>query len=174
MSKCYDIHFWHGLEATSDEMGSAAALAVQLSENLPIQSRHHLELQNEETDLFMSYWKTCKYLPGGCESGFKHVEPKFVEPRLLLVKGKKYPRVHQVPMTADQVNEGDCFILDMGETIYYWIGLESNYYERLKALEIAVGIRRDERKDKAVLHYPRDMGGQIEEDFWSHLGGRPA
>jgi len=77
-------------------------------------------------------------------------------------------------MKADEVNEGDCFILDMGETIYYWIGLESNYYERLKALEIAVGIRRDERKDKAVLHYPRDMGGQIEEDFWNHLGGRPS
>jgi hypothetical protein len=94
MSKLYDIHFWHGNEATSDEMGSSAALAVQLSENLPMQSRHHLELQNEETDLFMSYWNVCKYLPGGTESGFKHVEPKFVEPRLLLIKGKKYPRVH--------------------------------------------------------------------------------
>jgi hypothetical protein len=26
--KAYDIHFWHGHEATSDEMGSSAALAV--------------------------------------------------------------------------------------------------------------------------------------------------
>jgi hypothetical protein len=42
--KAYDIHFWHGCEATSDEMGSSAALAVQLSDRLPMQSRHHLEL----------------------------------------------------------------------------------------------------------------------------------
>jgi len=39
----YDIHYWHGKEATSDEMGSSAALSVQLSANLTLDSRHHLE-----------------------------------------------------------------------------------------------------------------------------------
>jgi len=149
LKKNFDIHYWHGKEATADEMGSAAALSVQLSEHLPLQSRHHLELQNEETDLFMSYFPLVKYLPGGIESGFRHVEPKFVEPKLMLVKGKRYPRVHVVPMQADSINEGDVFVLDMGENIYYWAGLEANYYEKLKALEIAVGIRRDERKERA-------------------------
>lgn len=125
--------------------------------------------------MFRSYWKLLKYLPGGTESGFTHYEPKLPVHRLMLIKGKTYPRVHYVPMENDQINEGDVFILDLGDQLYYWAGLESNYYERLKALEIAVGIKRDERKDKCYLNYPRDMGGEIEETFWAGLkGGRPS
>lgn len=56
--KAWDIHYWHGVDCTSDEMGSSAALSVQLSEHLKLGSRHHLELMNEETDLFAGYWKT--------------------------------------------------------------------------------------------------------------------
>ena len=92
--KAWDIHYWHGKDCTSDEMGSSAALSVQLSERLDRGSRHHLELMEEETDLFLSYWRSgIHYLHGGVESGFKHVEPEVFEPRLLHIKGKRYPRV---------------------------------------------------------------------------------
>ena len=77
-------------------------------------------------------------------------------------------------MVADSINEGDVYVLDLGENLHYWAGDESNYYERLKALEIAVAIRRDERMEKATLHYPRTMGGEVEDAFWNALGGRPA
>jgi len=33
----------------------------------------------------------------------------------MLIKGKTYPRVHYVPMENDQINEGDVFILDLGD-----------------------------------------------------------
>jgi len=46
-----------GVDSTADETGSAAALAVELSENLKMPSRHHLELMHEESDLFLSYYK---------------------------------------------------------------------------------------------------------------------
>lgn len=52
----YDIHYWHGKEATADEMGSSAALSTLLSANLSLSSRHHLEEQGLETDLFMTYF----------------------------------------------------------------------------------------------------------------------
>lgn len=37
-------------------MGSSAALSTLLSANLPLSSRHHLEEQGLETDLFMTYF----------------------------------------------------------------------------------------------------------------------
>lgn len=106
-----------------DEMGSAAALSVQISERLTLGSRHHLELMNEETDLFASYFRNgIEYLHGGVDSGFRHVEPEVHEPKLKLVKGKRYPRVFNVPVEANSLNDGDCFILDLGMKIYYWAG----------------------------------------------------
>ena len=148
---------------------------MQLSANLKLGSRHHLELMGEETDLFCSYFKGgVFYLEGGIESGFKHVEPETFVTKLMLIKGKRYPRVFAVPLKAESINEGDVFILDDGLTIYYWAGLEANQHEKLKALEIAVAIKNNERKTKAILHYPRDVGGQVEQDFWALLGGMPA
>ena len=104
-------------------MGSSAALSTQLSGNLPMQSRHHLEEQEMETDMFMTYFKSgLFYLEGGIESGFKKVNAEVHEPKLMHIKGKRYPRVHSVPVAASSLNEGDCFVLDLGEQLFVWNG----------------------------------------------------
>jgi|Transcript_32251 hypothetical protein len=131
-------------------MGSSAALSVQLSANLDLGSRHHLEEQEMETELFMTYFKNgVFYLEGGVESGFRHVEPEVYEPRLLQVKGKRHPRVFSVPVSASSLNMGDCFVLDLGLQLYCWFGMEANMFERNKAGEIAQGIKQNDRKMKA-------------------------
>mmetsp|Transcript_8281 Transcript_8281/g.5909 ORF Transcript_8281/g.5909 Transcript_8281/m.5909 type:complete len:257 (-) Transcript_8281:1438-2208(-) len=117
--------------------------------------------------------KGVHYLAGGVDSGFKHVTPKEYPTRLMKVKGTRYPRICEVPVKASELNEGDCFILDMGMNLYYFMGEEANKYEKLKALEIAVAIKNDERHSKPKLWYPRDIGGQYEADFWAALGGKP-
>lgn len=123
-------------------MGSSAALSVQLADNLPMQSRQHLEEMEYETDLFMSYFKAgLFYLEGGVESGFRKVEADVFEPRLLHVKGKRYPRVFSVPVTAESLNEGDCFVLDLGLELYCWFGNDCNMHEKAKAGEIAQAIK---------------------------------
>lgn len=110
---------------------------------------------NEESDLFLSYFKTgIQYLNGGVESGFKHVVPDVHEPRLLLVKGKKYPRVFPVPVSGASLNEGDSFVLDLGEDIYIWTGKDANQFEKVAALNFAINVKNHERKMKAMLHYP--------------------
>lgn len=98
--KEYDIHYWHGKECTADEMGSSAAFTVQLSAVLPKGSSHHLEEQMYEGEMFLSYFKKTgvEYVPGGIESGFRQVQDKVFEPRLLQCKGERYPRVFSVPI----------------------------------------------------------------------------
>lgn len=52
---------------------------------------------------------------GGVASGFKHVVPNEVAvQRLLQVKGRRVVRATEVPVSWDSFNNGDCFILDLG------------------------------------------------------------
>lgn len=49
-------------------------------------------------------------------SGFNHVETNEVEvERLLQVKGRRVVRATEVPVSWDSFNQGDSFILDLGD-----------------------------------------------------------
>jgi hypothetical protein len=155
-------------------MGSAAAFTVQLSDNLPMVSRHHLELMMEETTLFLSYFKSgLFYLEGGVDSGFRHVPPTVYEHKLYIVKGKRYPRVWTVEMVANSLNEGDVFILDLGMKLFFWPGLEANVNEKVKGMEIIFNIKNGERGAHPEVFYPRDGDANVEREFWDALGGKP-
>lgn len=53
---------------------------------------------------------------GGVASGFKHVETNDVEvKRLLQVKGRRVVRATEAAMSWESFNQGDSFILDLGE-----------------------------------------------------------
>jgi hypothetical protein len=134
-----------------------------------------LEEQMYEGEQFLSYFKKTgvEYLPGGIESGFNKVEEKVFEPRLLQCKGVRYPRVFSVEMKADSVNEGDVFILDMNDKIYFWPGKDCNVTEKMKGLEVATNMRKSERHAQAEMLFPREDAA-IDEEFWNHLGGKPA
>lgn len=108
--------------------------------------------------MFLSYFKKTgvEYLPGGIESGFKQVEEKKFEPRLLQVKGERYPRVFEVPMKADSINEGDVFILDMDDKIYFWKGEHCGVNEKMKALEVVTNMRKSERHCHADILFPNE------------------
>ena len=80
-----------------DESGSAAMLAVELDDALAGAPTQHRELQESESQRFLSYFKTgVKYLAGGVKSGFTHYDPEDVEKRLFRVKGKKNVQIKQV------------------------------------------------------------------------------
>jgi hypothetical protein len=111
-----------------------------------------------EGDQFLSYFKKSgvEYLPGGIESGFNIIKEKVHEPRLLQCKGSTYPRVFQVPMKAESINEGDVFILDMGMKIYFWPGKDCNVTEKMKGLEVTTNMRKTERHAAAEIMFPKE------------------
>ncbi len=123
--------------------------------------------------MFLSNFKRgIVYLHGGVGSGFKHVIPDVHVDCLYQVKGRRYPRCFPVPLSGSSLNHGDVFILDAGSDIYFWNGDKCNEFEKVQALNLAISIKNNERKGKAKLHYPRDMGGETEDKFWSLLGGK--
>ncbi|KAK5976298.1 Gelsolin, partial [Trichostrongylus colubriformis] len=95
----WDVHFWLGETASQDETGTAAIKTVEIDQalhGLPVQYR---EVQNHESPLFLSYFPNgIRYLAGGYESGFHHVEDEFKnwKPRLFHCKGKRNIRCYQV------------------------------------------------------------------------------
>ncbi|XP_068196521.1 scinderin like b [Antennarius striatus] len=150
----YNIHMWLGKECSQDESGAAAIFAMQLDDFLggaPVQFR---DVQNNESNTFLSYFKSgVKYQKGGVASGFKQVVTNDMNvKRLLHIKGRRAIRATEVDMAWSSFNKGDCFIIDLGKNIYQWCGSECNRFETLKASEVAIGIRDDERNCRAKLH----------------------
>uniref|UniRef100_A0A673HZX0 Gelsolin n=1 Tax=Sinocyclocheilus rhinocerous TaxID=307959 RepID=A0A673HZX0_9TELE len=160
----YDLHFWLGDYCTQDESGAAAIFTVQMDDYLggkPIQYR---EVQGHESKAFLGYFKKgLQYMKGGVASGFKHVVTnEVIVQRVLQVKGRRVVRATEVPVSWESFNQGDCFILDVGNEIYQWCGSKSNRFEKLKATQFAKGIRDNERSGRARV-YVCDEGVEREK-----------
>ena len=78
-----------------------------------------------------------------------------------------------MPVEAKSVNDGDVFLLDMNDKIYFWVGEHCNVGERSKALEVANNTRKFERHCKCDILYPK-ADPAADDEFWRILGGRPA
>ncbi|XP_016011409.2 gelsolin isoform X2 [Rousettus aegyptiacus] len=169
----YDLHYWLGNECTQDESGAAAIFTVQLDDFLNGRAVQHREVQGFESGTFLGYFKSgIKYKKGGVASGFKHVVPnEVVVQRLLQVKGRRVVRATEVPVSWDSFNNGDCFILDLGNDIYQWCGSNSNRFERLKATQVSKGIRDNERSGRARVHVVEE--GSEPEAMLQVLGPKP-
>ena len=59
------------------------------------------------------------------------------------------------------MNSGDCFILDLGLTIYVWNGASAGLMEKRKALDVARRIRDEERGGRAEM----GVMGECTKDF---------
>ncbi|KAJ8011363.1 hypothetical protein DPEC_G00057370 [Dallia pectoralis] len=149
----YYIHMWMGNECSQDESGAAAILATQLDDFLgggPVQCR---EVQNNESLIFLGYFKSgIKYKQGGMASGFKHIVTNDANvKRLLHIKGRRTIRATEVGLSWSNFNKGDCFIVDLGKDIYQWCGSECNRFERVKASQVSIDIRDNERNGRATI-----------------------
>ncbi|XP_055624818.1 gelsolin-like isoform X2 [Toxorhynchites rutilus septentrionalis] len=172
-SLSWDIHFWLGQETSADEAGAAAILSVQLDDRhngAPVQ---HREVQDHESNLFLSYFPGgVRYAAGGVKSGFNEVEINAAgEKRLFQVKGSKNVRVRQVPLAIASMSKGDCFILDAGYDIYVYVGPSAKRVEKIKAISAASQIRDQDHAGRANMHIFDEFASPSEQQqFFDVLG----
>uniref|UniRef100_A0A671RM95 Adseverin-like n=1 Tax=Sinocyclocheilus anshuiensis TaxID=1608454 RepID=A0A671RM95_9TELE len=134
----YYIHMWMGNVCSQDESGAAAIFSTQLDDFLGGGPVHQLSFLTPQQ--------------GGVASGFHHVLTNDVDvKRLLHIKGRRAIRATEVEMSWSSFNKGDCFIVDLGKDIYQWCGSDCNRFERLKASQLAIDIRDNERNGRAKL-----------------------
>jgi len=168
------LHFWLGKETSMDEAGAAAVKAVELDDSLggvPVQYR---EVQDNESSLFLSRFKSgVRYLKGGVASGFTHVDPDEEHPpRLFHVKGRRNVRVLEVEVSCNSLNASDCFVLDVGKDVYVYMGATSRKVERLRATTAATQIRDSDHGGKAKVQILDETATAGEYDkFFEGLGG---
>ena len=140
------MHFWLGKDTSIDERGVAAYKTVELDDLLGDAPVQHREVQGQESDLFVSYFKPALIvLAGGVASGFHHATATSYAPRLLKIHTKgQQVRVMQTETTsAKELNHGDVFILDAGLKFWQWQGNKSAPFEKRKAAEISSHLRSD-------------------------------
>ncbi|XP_048848805.1 adseverin [Brienomyrus brachyistius] len=169
----YDLHYWLGKECTQDESSAAAIFTVQMDDYLGGKPVQYRELQGFESTAFTSYFKGgITYKAGGVASGFHHVVTNELSAqRLFHIKGRRVVRATEVPLCWASFNKGDCFIADLGAVIYQWCGSMCNKFERLKAAQVATGIRDNERNGRAQLLVVEE--GSEPAEMMQVLGDKP-
>lgn len=169
----WDVHFWLGMSTTQDEAGTAAYKTVELDDFLGGAPVQHREVQDWESQLFLSYFpKGIVMMEGGVASGFNVVGPKNYQPRLLQLKGKRNVRLREVPLAAASVNSGDVFILDLGMLLLQFNGSKSAGVERSKAAEICRAIDR-ERGEKPEVKVFEEGDKDMPKEWVEKLGKGP-
>lgn len=70
--------------------------------------------------------------------------------------GKTAARVFEVECTANSINEGDVFILETPDKLFYWEGKDCNVAEKGKAYQYIQSMRRYERHCQSEIVYPKE------------------
>ncbi|RLM54500.1 villin-4 [Panicum miliaceum] len=170
----HDIHYWIGKDTSQDEAGTAAILTVELDAALGGRAVQYREVQGNETEKFLSYFRPCIMpQPGGVASGFKHVEVNNQDhdTRLYVCHGK---HVVHVPFARSSLNHDDIFILDTKSKIFQFNGSNSSIQERAKALEVVQYIKDTFHEGKCEIASVEDgrmMADAEAGEFWGFFGG---
>lgn len=169
----WDIFFWIGSNSSQDEYGVASYKANELDDLLGDSPIQHREVQGNESVQFAELFTEIRYLDGGIDSGFRHVEADdeslHVPKRLFQIhRSHRVTRSSQVPPSCSSLNDGDAFLLDAGNSVYTWFGTSCTPFEKERAAEMAHNLAEN-RHGHAKVEI--DVGDD-NPDFWDLLGGK--
>nr|GMD69271.1 villin-1 isoform X1 [Ipomoea batatas] len=171
----HDIHYWIGSNAKQVDSELVSDKALELDAALGSYTVQYREVQGEETEKFLSYFKPCIIpIEGTFSRGQANEKSKAYPISMLTCKGDHVVHVKEVPFTRSSLNHDDVFILDTASKIFIFSGCNSSIQERAKALEVVQYIRENKHNgncDIATIDDGKLVGDPDVGEFWSLFGG---
>ncbi|KAL9415799.1 hypothetical protein AB3S75_039068 [Citrus x aurantiifolia] len=171
----HDIHYWLGNDVNKEDSTSVSDKALELDAALGSCTVQYREVQGQETEKFLSYFRPCIIPLDGkysLRSGKSNGETYKIS--MLTCKGDHVVRVKEVPFSRSSLNHNDVFIVDTASKIFLFSGCNSSIQERAKALEVVQYIKEDKHGGKCEVATVEDgkfVGDSDVGEFWSLFGG---
>ncbi|KAG7642526.1 Gelsolin-like domain [Arabidopsis suecica] len=170
----YDIHYWLGIDANEVDSILASDKALELDAALGCCTVQYREVQGQETEKFLSYFKPCIIPVEGKYSPKTGIAGETYQVTLLRCKGDHVVRVKEVPFLRSSLNHDDVFILDTASKVFLFAGCNSSTQEKAKAMEVVEYIKdnkHDGRCEVATIEDGKFSGDSDAGEFWSFFGG---
>ncbi|XP_024026712.1 villin-1 [Morus notabilis] len=171
----HDIHYWLGNDSNKVDSVLASDKALELDEALGSCTVQYREVQGQETEKFLSYFKPCIIpVEGVYSSRPGQSSGETYQIKLLTCKGDHVVHVKEVPFSRSSLNHNDVFILDTASKIFLFSGCNSSTQERAKALEVVQYIKDTKhggKCDVATVEDGKFVGDHEVGEFWSLFGG---
>ncbi|KAJ9146791.1 hypothetical protein P3X46_029018 [Hevea brasiliensis] len=171
----HDIHYWLGKDANQMESTLASDKALELDTALGSCTVQYREVQGQETEKFLSYFKPCIIpIEGVYSSQLGHLDSNSYKVSMLKCKGDHVVSVKEVPFSRSSLNHNDVFILDTASKIFLFSGCNSSIQERAKALEVVQYVKENKHGGKcevATIEDGKFVGDSDVGEFWSLFGG---
>ncbi|XP_058759875.1 villin-1-like [Vicia villosa] len=170
----YDIHYWLGNETKKVDSSLASDKALELDAALGSCSVQYREIQGQESQKFLSYFKPCLIpIEGVFTSKQGNLNGEY-QVSLYSCKGDYVVHVREVPFQRSSLNHEDVFILDTALKIFLFSGCNSTIQERAKGLEVVQYITENKHGGKcevATIEDGKFVGDSDVGEFWSLFGG---
>uniref|UniRef100_A0A6N2L2L2 Gelsolin-like domain-containing protein n=1 Tax=Salix viminalis TaxID=40686 RepID=A0A6N2L2L2_SALVM len=171
----HDIHYWLGKDADEVESTLASDKALELDSALGSCTVQYREVQGQETEKFLSYFKPCVIpIEGVFSSESGQLNGESYKISLLTCKGEHVVSVKEVPFSRSSLNHNDVFILDTASKVFLFSGCNSSTQERAKALEVVQYIKENKHGgtcEVATVEDGKLVGDPDVGEFWSFFGG---
>ncbi|XP_022755879.1 villin-1 isoform X2 [Durio zibethinus] len=153
----------------------ASDKALELDAALGSCTVQYREVQGQETEKFLSYFKPCIIpVEGVYSSQPGKLKGETYRVTLLTCKGDHVVHVKEVPFSRSSLNHDDVFILDTASKIFLFSGCNSSIQERAKALEVVQYIKENKHTrncEVATIEDGKLVGDSDVGEFWSFFGG---
>ncbi|KAH0854589.1 hypothetical protein HID58_063690 [Brassica napus] len=170
----YDIHYWLGHDATEVDSVLASDKALELDAALGCCTVQYREVQGQETEKFLSYFKPCIIPLEGKYSPQNGLAEETYPVTLLMCKGDHAVRVKEVPFLRSSLNHDDVFVLDTASKVFLFAGCNSSTQEKAKALEVVEYIKDNKHAGRcqvATIEDGKFLGDADAGEFWTFFGG---